>query len=160
MTKGGKDSSVPWENPKTGARGTVTPLASAYNQDGITCRDFLASYVKNGSESWLQGAACRAAARQVGSAQFAALEEHLARFVSPFCGPGRCASELGQGSRPAHGSTYASVRKRVVVRSRCPPEKRDANQRSRVYTLTAVMIPSGKISSGSAWRCAMPCSWV
>jgi surface antigen len=26
----------------------------------VTCRDFLASYVKNGSESWLQGEACRA----------------------------------------------------------------------------------------------------
>jgi surface antigen len=60
LIKGGKHSSVPWENPKTGARGTVTPLASDYSQDGITCRDFLASYVKNGSESWLQGAACRA----------------------------------------------------------------------------------------------------
>src|SRR5215471_3125952 len=60
LVKGGKHSSVPWENPKTGARGTVTPLASVYSQDGITCRDFLASYVKNGSESWLQGAACRA----------------------------------------------------------------------------------------------------
>jgi surface antigen len=60
LIKGSKHSSVPWENPKTGARGTVTPLASVYNQDGFTCRDFLASYVKNGSESWLQGAACRA----------------------------------------------------------------------------------------------------
>src|SRR5215831_2387012 len=60
LIKGGKHSSVPWENPKTGARGTVTPLASDYSQDGITCRDFLASYVQNGSESWLQGAACRA----------------------------------------------------------------------------------------------------
>ena len=52
---------MPWENPSTGARGTVTPLATAYNQDGATCRDFLASYVKDGSESWLQGEACRAA---------------------------------------------------------------------------------------------------
>ena len=60
LTRGGKDSSVPWENPRTGARGTITPLASAYDQDGVTCRDFLASYVKNGSESWLHGAACRA----------------------------------------------------------------------------------------------------
>jgi len=58
LSKGG--SSVPWENPKSGARGTTTPLASGYNQDGIPCRDFLASFVKNGSESWLQGAACRA----------------------------------------------------------------------------------------------------
>jgi surface antigen len=59
LTKGGKDASMPWENPDTGARGTITPLASAYAQDGTTCRDFLASYVKNGNESWLQGAACR-----------------------------------------------------------------------------------------------------
>jgi hypothetical protein len=60
LSKGGKGVSLPWENPGTGARGTITPLAAAYNQDGATCRDFLASYVRNGSESWLQGAACRA----------------------------------------------------------------------------------------------------
>jgi 17 kDa outer membrane surface antigen len=60
LTKGGKDVSMPWENPRTGARGTITPLASAYRQDGTTCRDFLASYVKNGTEAWLHGAACRA----------------------------------------------------------------------------------------------------
>jgi hypothetical protein len=53
------DVSVPWENPGTGARGTVTPLASAYTQDGFTCRDFLASYVRKDSESWLQGDGCR-----------------------------------------------------------------------------------------------------
>jgi surface antigen len=53
------DVSVPWENPGTGARGTVTPLASAYSQDGFICRDFLASYVRKGSESWLQGDGCR-----------------------------------------------------------------------------------------------------
>ena len=53
------DVSVPWENPGTGARGTVTPLASAYTQDGFVCRDFLASYVHKGSESWLQGEGCR-----------------------------------------------------------------------------------------------------
>ena len=53
------DVSVPWENPGTGARGTVTPLASAYNQDGFVCRDFLASYVRKDSESWLQGDGCR-----------------------------------------------------------------------------------------------------
>jgi surface antigen len=53
------DVSVPWENPGTGARGTVTPLASAYSQDGFVCRDFLASYVRKDSESWLQGEGCR-----------------------------------------------------------------------------------------------------
>ncbi len=54
-----KDASQPWENPGTGARGTVTPIAGAYTQDGFTCRDFLASYVRDGAESWLQGDACR-----------------------------------------------------------------------------------------------------
>ena len=60
LTKGGKDSSQPWENPSTGARGSVTPLASAYSAEGRSCRDFLASYVNGTSESWLHGAACRA----------------------------------------------------------------------------------------------------
>ena len=61
LTKGTKDSSQPWENPETGARGSVTPLAQAYSSDdGRTCRDFLASYVNGRYESWLQGAACKA----------------------------------------------------------------------------------------------------
>jgi surface antigen len=59
LARGGKDTSMPWENPQTGARGTVTPIATTYDQDGFTCRDFLASYVRNGTESWLQGEACR-----------------------------------------------------------------------------------------------------
>ena len=60
LTKGDKDSSQPWENPETGARGSVTPLSQAYaSDDGRTCRDFLASYVKGRAESWLQGAACK-----------------------------------------------------------------------------------------------------
>jgi surface antigen len=60
LTKGDKDSSQPWENPETGARGSVTPLAEAYSaEDGRTCRDFLASYVNGKTESWLQGAACK-----------------------------------------------------------------------------------------------------
>jgi hypothetical protein len=59
LTKGDKDSSQPWENPETGARGSVTPVAQAYTSDGRTCRDFLASYVNGRSESWLQGAACQ-----------------------------------------------------------------------------------------------------
>ncbi len=59
LTRGGKDASMPWENPKTGSRGTVTPIATAYTQDGLTCRDFLASFVRNGSEAWMQGEACR-----------------------------------------------------------------------------------------------------
>jgi surface antigen len=59
LTRGDKDASQPWENPETGARGSVTPLAQAYSSDGRTCRDFLASYVNGRSESWLQGAGCQ-----------------------------------------------------------------------------------------------------
>jgi len=59
LARGGKDASAPWENPRTGARGTVTPIASAYTQDGQTCRDFLASYVSGTSQSWMQGEACK-----------------------------------------------------------------------------------------------------
>jgi surface antigen len=61
LTKGDKDASQPWENPETGARGSVTPLASSYDaEDGRICREFLASYVNGDTESWLQGAACKA----------------------------------------------------------------------------------------------------
>ena len=56
LSKGDKDSSQPWENPETGARGSVTPLANPTAEDGRTCREFLASYVNGSTESWLQGA--------------------------------------------------------------------------------------------------------
>jgi surface antigen len=60
LQRGAKEASAPWENPSSGARGTVTPIASAYDRDGSTCRDFLASYVlRRGSETWMQGEACR-----------------------------------------------------------------------------------------------------
>jgi surface antigen len=60
LTRGDKDASQPWENPQTGARGSVTPLASAYSgEDGRVCRDFLASYVNGTTENWLQGSACK-----------------------------------------------------------------------------------------------------
>ena len=52
-------ASAPWENPLTGARGTITPLATAYRDGGIECRDFLASYVRDKAEAWMQGEACR-----------------------------------------------------------------------------------------------------
>jgi surface antigen len=60
LTRNDPNASLPWENPQTGARGTVTPIADAYTQAGLTCRDFLASYVQGDSEDWLQGEACRA----------------------------------------------------------------------------------------------------
>jgi surface antigen len=61
LARGGKDASVPWQNPQTGAGGNITPLATAYSEGGLPCRDFLASYVHGESQDWLQGAACRTA---------------------------------------------------------------------------------------------------
>jgi surface antigen len=64
LKRGSKEVSAPWENPSSGARGTVTPIANAYARDGATCHDFLASYIRRGSpESWMQGQACRAGKR-------------------------------------------------------------------------------------------------
>ena len=60
VSRDDKDTSLSWENPASGARGTVTPLAAAYRVEGDLCRDFLASYVTEAEESWLQGEACRA----------------------------------------------------------------------------------------------------
>ncbi|MGA9896142.1 MAG: RT0821/Lpp0805 family surface protein [Xanthobacteraceae bacterium] len=59
LARAGKDSSFPWENPGTGAGGNITPLATSYTEGGLSCRDFLASYVHGGSQDSLQGAACR-----------------------------------------------------------------------------------------------------
>lgn len=56
--------SLPWQNPASGARGTVTPVAAAYRLEGELCRDFIASYVAEGTESWMQGEACQAAKGQ------------------------------------------------------------------------------------------------
>ena len=115
LIKGGRHSSVPWENPKTGARGNrYTPRLGL--QSGW---DHLPRFSRQLREErhrvMVAGCGLPRQTRQVGSAQFAALEQHLAS-------------------------------------SRLPTLSR--------YTLTAVMIPLGKISSGAAWRCAIPCSWV
>ena len=59
LSRGAKDASQPWENPETGARGSVTPLATTYTSEGKVCRDFLASYVRGSNEGWLQGEACQ-----------------------------------------------------------------------------------------------------
>jgi len=48
-----------WENPLTGAHGTITALATPYRDNGIECRDFLASWVRDKGEAWMQGEACR-----------------------------------------------------------------------------------------------------
>lgn len=51
--KGGR-----WENPRSGVRGTITPIASAAGED-TGCRGFLASYVNGPAEAWMEGEACR-----------------------------------------------------------------------------------------------------
>ena len=61
LARGATESSVPWQNPQTGASGNITPLATAYSEGGLPCRDFLASYVHGAAQDWLQGAACRTA---------------------------------------------------------------------------------------------------
>ena len=55
LSRGGKDTSVPWRNPQSGARGNVTPLATSYSEAGMACRDFLASYIHCESQDWLEG---------------------------------------------------------------------------------------------------------
>jgi surface antigen len=62
LARDAKDASVPWQNPDTGAGGNITPLATSYSEGGLSCRDFLASYIHGGSQDWLRGAACRTAA--------------------------------------------------------------------------------------------------
>jgi hypothetical protein len=47
------------ENPTTGARGTVTPVAQIYEKDGFPCRNFILGGVRDGRESWFEGTACR-----------------------------------------------------------------------------------------------------
>ena len=59
LGRGEAGSSQPWENPTTGARGTVTPVASIYEKDGFPCRNFIIGGVRDGRESWYEGTACR-----------------------------------------------------------------------------------------------------
>lgn len=51
--------SLPWENPASGMRGTITALQRANGTSGQVCRDFLGSGIKDGKEAWFDGRACR-----------------------------------------------------------------------------------------------------
>jgi surface antigen len=64
LAKNEDGMSIPWLNPNTGTRGTVTPIASAYVRAGSACRNFLASRVGDGQEGWFEGTACRGHAGQ------------------------------------------------------------------------------------------------
>jgi 17 kDa outer membrane surface antigen len=66
-------SSMPWENPKTGARGTVTPLTSVYNQRNCLPR-FSGELCQERRRIVVAGSRLPRQAREVGSAQSAALE--------------------------------------------------------------------------------------
>ncbi len=61
LAHAGKDASVHWQNPQTGAGGNILPLDASYSEDGQPCRDFLASYLHGAAQDWLRGAACRTA---------------------------------------------------------------------------------------------------
>jgi len=61
LSRDSRDASLPWQNPHSGARGNITPLATSYSEAGLACRDFLASYMHGESQDWLEGAACRTA---------------------------------------------------------------------------------------------------
>jgi surface antigen len=61
LSRGSRDASLPWQNPHSGARGNITPLATSYSEAGMACRDFLASYMHGDAQDWLEGAGCRSA---------------------------------------------------------------------------------------------------
>ena len=61
LSRGSRDASLPWQNPHSGARGNITPLATSYSEAGMACRDFLASYMHGDVQDWLEGAGCRSA---------------------------------------------------------------------------------------------------
>jgi surface antigen len=61
LSRGSTDASLPWQNPHSGARGNITPLATSYSEAGMACRDFLASYMHGDAQDWLEGAGCRTA---------------------------------------------------------------------------------------------------
>ena len=61
LSRGSRDASLPWQNPRSGAGGNITPLATSYSEAGMDCRNFLASYMHGDAQDWLEGAACRTA---------------------------------------------------------------------------------------------------
>jgi surface antigen len=61
MNRTDAGASVMWDNPVTGAHGSITPLSKAGpTEHGRTCRGFLLSRVQGEDESWHQGEACLA----------------------------------------------------------------------------------------------------
>lgn len=48
-----------WDNPETGTKGTVSPLAGAFAADGGLCRSFIAAVAEGIETSYYEGRACR-----------------------------------------------------------------------------------------------------
>ncbi len=51
--------SVPWENNATNARGSVTALHRTVSTGGSTCRAFLGSALRDKTDTWFEGRACK-----------------------------------------------------------------------------------------------------
>jgi hypothetical protein len=77
LAKGGKDSSMPWENPSTGARGTITPACFSVHPG----RDNLPQLPCELCEEWkrvlVAGRRLPRLSGEVGGAPSAALEQYL-----------------------------------------------------------------------------------
>ena len=59
LARGGKDASIPWENPHTGAGGNITPLAAAYNEGAFPAAISWRAMCTGHRRPGLQGEACR-----------------------------------------------------------------------------------------------------
>ena len=51
--------SASWQNPASGSKGTISPVASAFAVDGALCQAFTAIVTADGETSYYQGRACR-----------------------------------------------------------------------------------------------------
>lgn len=55
----GSGTSVNWDNPQSGAKGSFTPVGQPYPLEGRICRAFHGDIVVSDTQESLQGAACR-----------------------------------------------------------------------------------------------------
>lgn len=55
----GNGAPVNWDNPRSGAKGTFTPVGGAYPSDEGVCRAFLADIGGKAASRQLQGVGCR-----------------------------------------------------------------------------------------------------
>ncbi len=58
LSQAGNGTTYSWQNPGTGARGSVTPRSSFHNDDGTNCREFSQSVNAKGRYHTATGVAC------------------------------------------------------------------------------------------------------